>query len=53
MHWNETIRGIEVGGPDSNTPLHEILVPTVDTARATFLADICIKNNKQVIVCDY
>ncbi|XP_075239189.1 dynein axonemal heavy chain 7-like isoform X2 [Convolutriloba macropyga] len=49
MHWNETIRGIEVGGPDSNTPLHEILVPTVDTARATFLADICIKNNKSLL----
>ena len=46
MHWNETIRGQDVGGPESNTPLHEILVPTVDTARATFLADICIRNER-------
>ena len=46
MHWNETIRGIEVGGPDSSTPLHELLIPTADTARASFLADICIRNAK-------
>uniref|UniRef100_A0A8C6MFN2 Dynein axonemal heavy chain 12 n=1 Tax=Nothobranchius furzeri TaxID=105023 RepID=A0A8C6MFN2_NOTFU len=40
VHWNETIKDISLG--DKNTKVQEIIVPTIDTVRYTYLMDLCI-----------
>ncbi|RVE70747.1 hypothetical protein OJAV_G00066880 [Oryzias javanicus] len=40
IHWNDTIENINLG--NINTKVQEIIVPTIDTARYTYLMDLCI-----------
>ncbi|XP_038127258.1 dynein heavy chain 12, axonemal [Cyprinodon tularosa] len=42
VHWNEVIKNINLG--DKNTKVQEIIVPTIDTARYTYIMDLCIKH---------
>uniref|UniRef100_A0A673A977 Dynein axonemal heavy chain 12 n=1 Tax=Sphaeramia orbicularis TaxID=375764 RepID=A0A673A977_9TELE len=39
-HWNDAIKNISLG--DKNTKVQEIIVPTIDTVRYTYLMDLCI-----------
>ncbi|XP_053705138.1 dynein axonemal heavy chain 12-like isoform X1 [Synchiropus splendidus] len=40
VHWNEAIQDIELG--DKNTKVQDIIVPTIDTVRYTYLMDLCL-----------
>ncbi|KAG5839016.1 hypothetical protein ANANG_G00229870 [Anguilla anguilla] len=39
--WNEAIKNINLG--DKNTKVQDIIVPTIDTVRYTYLMDLCIQ----------
>ncbi|KAK3519072.1 hypothetical protein QTP70_016355, partial [Hemibagrus guttatus] len=39
-HWNESIKNVPLG--DKNTKVQDIIVPTIDTVRYTYLMDLCI-----------
>uniref|UniRef100_A0A8C1ZXR8 Dynein axonemal heavy chain 12 n=1 Tax=Cyprinus carpio TaxID=7962 RepID=A0A8C1ZXR8_CYPCA len=41
VHWNESIRNAPLG--DKNTKVQDIIVPTIDTVRYTYLMDLCIQ----------
>lgn len=41
VHWNEAIKNINLG--DKNTKVQDIIVPTIDTVRYTYLMDLCIQ----------
>ncbi|XP_051515044.1 dynein axonemal heavy chain 12-like [Myxocyprinus asiaticus] len=41
VHWNESIRNVQLG--DKNTKVQDIIVPTIDTVRYTYLMDLCIQ----------
>ncbi|XP_077865268.1 dynein axonemal heavy chain 12 [Saccoglossus kowalevskii] len=47
VHWNETIRNKEIGGPGMKP--QDIIVPTMDTARYTYLMDLMIKHKRAVL----
>ncbi|KAK1801742.1 hypothetical protein P4O66_022373 [Electrophorus voltai] len=40
VHWNESIKNVTLG--DKNTKVQDIIVPTIDTVRYTYLMDLCI-----------
>uniref|UniRef100_A0A8B9LHE3 Dynein axonemal heavy chain 12 n=1 Tax=Astyanax mexicanus TaxID=7994 RepID=A0A8B9LHE3_ASTMX len=40
IHWNESIKNVTLG--DKNTKVQDIIVPTIDTVRYTYLMDLCI-----------
>ncbi|CAI9619066.1 unnamed protein product [Staurois parvus] len=47
VHWNEFIKSTNVG--DKNTKIQDIIVPTMDTVRYTFLMDMSIKYSKPLL----
>ncbi|XP_019944293.2 dynein axonemal heavy chain 12 [Paralichthys olivaceus] len=40
VHWNDAIKNVNLG--DKSTKVQEIIVPTMDTVRYTYLLDLCI-----------
>ncbi|OCT58631.1 dynein heavy chain 12, axonemal [Xenopus laevis] len=47
VHWNEFIKSTNVG--DKQTKIQDIIVPTMDTVRYTFLMDMCIRYEKPLL----
>ncbi|XP_069795725.1 dynein axonemal heavy chain 12 isoform X2 [Narcine bancroftii] len=47
IHWNEAIRNINLG--DKLTKVQDIIVPTMDTVRYTYLLDFCITHGKPLL----
>lgn len=46
--WTHLLRGQELT-PDKSVNVQNIIVPTMDTARYTYLMDICIKNKRPIL----
>ncbi|XP_071332600.1 dynein axonemal heavy chain 12 [Trachinotus anak] len=40
VQWNDLIKNVNLG--DKNTKVQEIIVPTIDTVRYTYLLDLCV-----------
>ncbi|XP_077462234.1 dynein axonemal heavy chain 12-like [Stigmatopora argus] len=40
IHWNDAIKSVSLG--DKDTMVQDIIVPTIDSVRYTYLMDICI-----------
>ncbi|XP_075883238.1 dynein axonemal heavy chain 12 isoform X2 [Nelusetta ayraudi] len=40
VHWNDSIERVSLG--DKNTKIQDIIVPTIDTVRYSYLMDLCI-----------
>ncbi|XP_055503511.1 dynein axonemal heavy chain 12 [Leucoraja erinacea] len=47
VHWNESIKNINLG--DKTTKVQDIIVPTMDTVRYTYLLDFCITSGKPLL----
>ncbi|GFO33725.1 dynein heavy chain 12, axonemal-like, partial [Plakobranchus ocellatus] len=45
-HWNVLLRGAE----SKTTKIREMLVPTMDTARYTYIMDMCINHNRPLLL---
>ncbi|XP_030623788.1 dynein heavy chain 12, axonemal [Chanos chanos] len=41
IHWNDSLKNVALG--DKNTKVQDIIVPTIDTVRYTYLMDLCIQ----------
>ncbi|XP_068561369.1 dynein axonemal heavy chain 12 [Cebidichthys violaceus] len=41
VHWNDAIKNVNLG--DKDTKVQEIIVPTIDTVRYTYVMDLCIR----------
>ncbi|KAG1961895.1 dynein heavy chain 12, axonemal [Pimephales promelas] len=48
VHWNESIRNVPLG--DKNTKVQDIIVPTIDTVRYTYLMDLCIQSGMPLLL---
>uniref|UniRef100_A0A674AUS2 Dynein axonemal heavy chain 12 n=1 Tax=Salmo trutta TaxID=8032 RepID=A0A674AUS2_SALTR len=48
VHWTDSIKNINLG--DKNTKVQDIIVPTIDTVRYTYLMDLCIEY-RPLIIC--
>ncbi|XP_076022383.1 dynein axonemal heavy chain 12 [Genypterus blacodes] len=48
VHWNDTIRNFNLGNKD--TKVQEIIVPTIDTVRYTYLLDLCITSGVPLLL---
>ncbi|XP_015263237.1 PREDICTED: dynein heavy chain 12, axonemal, partial [Gekko japonicus] len=48
VHWNELIKTINYS--DKNAKIQDIIVPTMDTVRYTYLMDMCIKHGKPLLL---
>lgn len=46
VHWNDAISDVFLG--DKNTKVQDIIVPTIDTVRYTYLMDHCITHGALV-----
>uniref|UniRef100_A0A3Q4BIM9 Dynein axonemal heavy chain 12 n=1 Tax=Mola mola TaxID=94237 RepID=A0A3Q4BIM9_MOLML len=42
IHWSDFMKDVILG--DKNTKVQDIIVPTIDTIRYTYLMDLCISN---------
>ncbi|CAH2313074.1 dynein heavy chain 12, axonemal [Pelobates cultripes] len=47
VHWNEFIKNTTIG--DNKTKIQDIIVPTIDTVRYTFLMELCIQYEKPLL----
>ncbi|XP_075690041.1 dynein axonemal heavy chain 12 [Rhinoderma darwinii] len=47
IHWNDFIKNTAMW--DKNTKIQDIIVPTMDTVRYTFLMDMCVKYTKPLL----
>ncbi|XP_074055007.1 dynein axonemal heavy chain 12 isoform X8 [Macrotis lagotis] len=47
VHWNELIKSSSLG--EKSTKIQEIIVPTMDTIRYTFLMDLCLSFEKPLL----
>ncbi|XP_048346084.1 dynein axonemal heavy chain 12 isoform X2 [Sphaerodactylus townsendi] len=47
VHWNELIKNINYN--DKNAKIQDIIVPTMDTVRYTYLMDMCITHGKPLL----
>ncbi|KAK6177269.1 hypothetical protein SNE40_015399 [Patella caerulea] len=45
-HWNELIKGVEI----KSKKIREMLVPTMDTARYTYLMELCIQQSRPILL---
>ncbi|XP_013387188.1 dynein heavy chain 12, axonemal, partial [Lingula anatina] len=45
-HWNDFVKGSDL---PANKKIREILVPTMDTVRYTYLMDLCITHEKPIL----
>ncbi|XP_019392438.1 PREDICTED: dynein heavy chain 12, axonemal [Crocodylus porosus] len=49
VHWNESIKSIKYGDKKS-VKIQDIIVPTIDTVRYTYLMDLCITYGKPLLL---
>ncbi|XP_056131285.1 dynein axonemal heavy chain 12 [Lampris incognitus] len=47
LHWNEAIKNVSLG--DKKTKVQDIIVPTIDTVRYTYLMDLCINSGVPIL----
>ncbi|XP_048874195.1 dynein axonemal heavy chain 12 isoform X2 [Brienomyrus brachyistius] len=47
VHWNEEIKNMNLG--DTNNKVQDIIVPTIDTVRYTYLIDLCIQHGMPLL----
>ncbi|XP_037760095.1 dynein axonemal heavy chain 12 isoform X2 [Chelonia mydas] len=48
VHWNEVIKSIKYSD-DKNVKIQDLIVPTMDTVRYTYLMDLCITHGKPLL----
>ncbi|XP_061837093.1 dynein axonemal heavy chain 12-like [Nerophis lumbriciformis] len=48
VHWNDAIKNVSLG--DINTKVQDIIVPTIDSVRYTFLTEMCINHGAPLLL---